>query len=372
MFRVRPFEAKTLSWWAAQRHLIDFEPPYQRRGSLWSRSDKQFLIDSILNDYDVPKVYVADFTYAPSVLNERSTHYAVIDGKQRFEAILDFFDGKFVLRDDFVWAKDPTLRLAGMGYKDLKVRHPAVAMDFENFNLTVMSVVTDEESKINELFVRLNRNKTLTGSEIRNAMPGVVPELIRQLAKDEFFTEKVRFRTTRGQDLDAAGKMLLVEFRGRLVETKKNTLDRFVKEGNNDEVAKAEPSENDFHRAAKRVRSVLAKMNIAFLPHDPLLRSQGVVVPYYWLARETDDGEVSAIRPFLTDFENSRAANKRVADDPATAGSANPELSRYDRLNRSINDAQSVEGRYEILAQAFRDWIQDAYAGSEASHISDS
>ena len=365
MFRVRPFEAKTLSWWAAQRHLIDFEPPYQRRGSLWSRSDKQFLIDSILNDYDVPKIYVADFTYAPSVLNERSTHYAVIDGKQRFEAILDFFDGKFVLRDDFVWSKDPSVRLAGMGYKDLKVRHPSVAMDFENFNLTVMSVVTDEEAKINELFVRLNRNKTLTGSEIRNAMPGVVPKLIRELAKDQFFTDRVRFDTARGQDLDAAGKMLLVEFRGRLVETKKNTLDKFVTEGNNDEVAKAEPTETDFDRAAKRVRRVLVKMNKTFLTRDPLLANQGVIVPYYWLARETDDGEVGAIRPFLTEFTQRLAANKKITDDPASPLQADPKLSRYIQLNRSINDAQSLEGRYGILDEEFEDWIEIAYAEAD-------
>src|SRR5688500_15082998 len=187
MFKVRQYEARTLSWWADQRGLIDFDPPYQRRGGLWSRSDKAFLIDSILNEYDIPKLYLADFTYGPSPLNPHNRQFAVIDGKQRFEAILDFFDGRITLARDFSFADEPTLRLGGLGYRDLKTSHPAVASRFENFNLTVMSVITDEEGKINELFVRLNRNKALTGAEVRNAMQGIVPGLIRELAHDEFF-----------------------------------------------------------------------------------------------------------------------------------------------------------------------------------------
>ena len=61
-FKITRFEARTLSWWKTRRSKIDMEPPYQRRGRLWSDTDKAYLIDSILNGYDVPKVYMADFT----------------------------------------------------------------------------------------------------------------------------------------------------------------------------------------------------------------------------------------------------------------------------------------------------------------------
>ena len=91
-FHVRTFETRTLSWWRTQRSKIDFDPPYQRRGHLWSKADKAYLIDSILNGFDVPKVYIADFTWGSSALNQKKLPYAIIDGKQRFEAILDFFD----------------------------------------------------------------------------------------------------------------------------------------------------------------------------------------------------------------------------------------------------------------------------------------
>ncbi len=349
MFKVRQFEARTLSWWADQREVIDFNPPYQRRGGLWSRRDKAFLVDSILNDYDIPKLYIADFTLGPSPLNPHNKHYAVIDGKQRFEAIHDFLDGKLALSRDFMLFDNPGFKLGGLGYRDLKANFPALASKFDNYNLTVMSVITDEEGKINELFVRLNRNKTLTGPEIRNAMQGVVPELFRQLVTDEFFTRKISFNTQRGQDLDTAAKFLLVEFRGRIVETKRVVLDRFVEEGTN-----ADAGAEDFERAAERVRINLAAMTGIFIEHDPLLGTQGPLVPYYWLVRSTSPERHSSIRPFLVAFDELRRHNRQLAKQTRAGDEEDSELARYDRLNRSINDAASIEGRFEILLGRFR------------------
>ena len=49
-FKIQAFENKTLSWWYNRRNSIDMNAPYQRRGGLWSKTDKAYLIDSILND----------------------------------------------------------------------------------------------------------------------------------------------------------------------------------------------------------------------------------------------------------------------------------------------------------------------------------
>ena len=354
MFTIRQFEARTLIWWADQQENIDFEPPYQRRGGLWSLQDKAFLIDSILNGYDIPKIYLADFTLAPSSLNTKSKQYAVIDGKQRFEAILEFLEGGVVLLNAFSFADDPSLKLAGLSYRDLRANFPKVASRFDNYNLTVMSVVTNEEGKINELFVRLNRNKTLTGPEIRNAMRGIVPGLIRDLSQNDFFIRQVRFRTQRGQDLDAAGKLLLVEFRSDLVETKKAMLDRFVREGESLDAELADANVSEFERAATRVEKTLSAMNEIFVPKDELLASQGVIVPYYWLVRSVPARDRTRIRPFLVNFEATRRKNRKIADNPKTAKNADQDLLLYDRMNRSINDARSLEMRYGILFSRFK------------------
>src|SRR4051812_17968171 len=116
-FTVRAFEAKTLSWWRARKPQIDMSPPYQRRGRLWSPADKAYLIDSIINGFDVPKFYIAEFTYSDSKLNKKKLPFAIIDGKQRFEAIFDFFEGQVTLNSDFVFLDDPSLKLGGLGYR---------------------------------------------------------------------------------------------------------------------------------------------------------------------------------------------------------------------------------------------------------------
>ena len=212
--KVTPHETKTLSWWRSRRSKIDMQPSYQRRGRLWSPADKAYLVDSILNGFDVPKLYMADFTYGNSKINESNLPYAIIDGKQRLEAIFDFFDGKVILNDDFVFIEQPNLKLGGLGYKDLQSGYVDIAEIFDNFNLAVMSVVTNDAELINELFVRLNRSKPLTGAEVRNAMAGPAPGIIRELAKHEFFKELIAFKTTRLEDQNAAAKLLLFEYNG--------------------------------------------------------------------------------------------------------------------------------------------------------------
>ena len=231
MFKVRQFEAKTLSWWYQERDRIDMSPVYQRRGGLWSPKNKSFLIDSILNEFDIPKIYIADFTYGNTGLNHENKSYAVIDGKQRFETIFDFFEGRVALADSFLYSDEPLLELTGLGYKDLENSYPKIASKFANFNLSVMSVITDDEAKISDLFVRLNTNKSLTGAEIRNAMSGEVPKIIRRISGHRFFQTRIKFRTSRGQDYNAAAKLLLIEFIGRFTDTKLLQLNRFVEEG---------------------------------------------------------------------------------------------------------------------------------------------
>ncbi len=71
MFQILKLEPKPLIWWASQRTKIDMKPDYQREGRLWSRADKAYLIDSILNGYDIPKIYMADFTVGVAKLNRK-------------------------------------------------------------------------------------------------------------------------------------------------------------------------------------------------------------------------------------------------------------------------------------------------------------
>ena len=59
---------------------------------------------------------------------------------------------------------------------------------------------------------------------------GAVPEIIRDLVTHSFFTTKIKFSTQRSQDKNLAAKLLLIEHRGQMVDTKKAHLDRLVGE----------------------------------------------------------------------------------------------------------------------------------------------
>jgi hypothetical protein len=346
-FKIDEMQTHTLSWWRLRRGEIDMDPPYQRRGRLWSLTDKAYLIDSILNGYDVPKLYVADFTWGASVLNKKKLPYAIIDGKQRFEAIFDFYDGKILLNEDFVYLDDKSLSLAGLGYKDLIERYSQVAESFDQYNLLVMSVVARSEEPIDELFVRLNRSKPLTGAEIRNAMKGPAPGIIRRISEHDFFKISARFQMSRAQDKNAAAKLLLFEYSKGLAETKKSNLDQFVH-------SVSRQSKEKLELAARKVLDTLDRLGEIFLPKDILLSSAGQVPVFYWFVRNLGDTEDSYIREFLVKFERARKENREIVDSNPLDRKIDRELYEFDQFNRNTNDLASHKGRTAILQARFQ------------------
>jgi hypothetical protein len=329
------------------------KPAYQRRGRLWSQTDKAYLIDSILNGFDVPKLYLADFTWGDSKLNKKRLPYAIIDGKQRFEAIFDFYDGILELNDDFVYREDPSLKLAGLGYQDLVKNHTEIADLFDTYNLSVMSVVASSEAPINELFVRLNRSKPLTGAEIRNAMSGPAPQLFRKVARHEFFAKYVAFSVQRGQDLNAAAKLIMFEYEEQLSETKKRNMDQFTRDA-----AKADRGRLEL--AVRRVLDTIDAMTEIFLPKDRLLISAGTVPVYYWLVRSAPAKSYRLVRQFLIEFENGRKENRRLSSAHPQGNNINRQLVDFDNFNRSTNDQASHVGRFEILQDRFSRYVKRA------------
>ncbi|MBH0112383.1 DUF262 domain-containing protein [Novosphingobium sp. YJ-S2-02] len=349
LLKIEPHQTRTLKWWNTRRNKIDFDPPYQRKGRLWSDKDKSYLIDSILNGFDIPKLYLADYQFGPSSLNTKRLPYAIIDGKQRLEAVFDFFDNNLCLDENFIWRLAPNEKLGGLSLQDLHHNFPDAAEEFENSSLTIMSVFTDDETLINDLFVRLNRSKPLTGAEVRNAIAGPVTAVIRELCKHSIFSETIKFSIKRAGDNNAAAKVLIFEYYEELVKTKKKDLDRFAES--------SEVSREKLELSARRVIDTFNEMSDVFIPHDTLLSSSGLFPVYYWLVRITNPELHKYIRRFLINFEEDR---KLLRDHQRIGGALNPihsKFARYDTLNRSTNDVGSHRGRIEILKEMMRNYF---------------
>jgi hypothetical protein len=378
-FEITTSKAQTLVTWWDLKEQIDLNPVYQRKGSIWSLKQKQDLVDTALNGFDIPKFYFADFSYLNSDLNPNKKKYAVVDGKQRITTIFDFFENKFSLADTFVLYEDPDLPLAGLNYAQLAQKHPRIARRFDNYNISVMNIVTDDEQKINELFLRLNASRPLVGAEIRNAMQGEVPILIRELAAHAFWT-RTRFGTKRGQDRNAAAKLLLLEHVGTFVDTKKKQLDNLVTRTNasadehgddieiDEATAEAEADQTvedlldaaesseaetiDVRRASERVKRHLDRMVPCFEERDPVLAQQAQIPVVYWLARELGSVSLEYLQPFLKAFETERRENRLLP-----TGERKAHFLEYELMARTSNDQASIGGRYKILRRLYDEFV---------------
>jgi uncharacterized protein with ParB-like and HNH nuclease domain len=89
----RGTEQRTVRSFCRRMRKINLQPTYQR-GAVWSKPQKQLLVDSILRDLDIPKVYLREID------NDDSYEEEAVDGQQRLTAIYSFFNDEFPLAKD--------------------------------------------------------------------------------------------------------------------------------------------------------------------------------------------------------------------------------------------------------------------------------
>lgn len=354
MLEVRMTKQKYLLDWYKDRDKIDMDPSYQRRGDLWPLKNKQLLINSVLNRYDIPKIYLADFTYFDTPLKEKRKPYAVIDGKQRLTIFFSFFEDKLNLDETIVYNDSEEIKLTGLTYSGLKIKYPALAKRFEEFVPTVMSVISDKLEEVQELFIRLNLNVSISGPERRNAMPGPMPKFIRDFSVHEFFRKYADFPINRGQDLNVAAKLLVMEDRRGFADTKKSDLDHFV-------LSNEDRSFSYIKRYYDQASTTLDKMTKVFNKKDRLLKKSTQITLYYWLVKNYAQKYIIEIRDFLDDFERDRA--KVRSQVRARAAGEDIEISdtkllEYNNFLRTPDDKTKQEFMYKELEKRFKKYIE--------------
>jgi len=170
---------------------VNPQPQYQR-GPVWSRAAKQLLIDSILCDFDIPKIY----------LHTRKSvgtyQYDVTDGQQRLLAIWEFLRDEFPLgnksyKTDASWC--------GRTFTQLLKEQKGHLLAFKLIIAIISDAANDE---VRELFSRLQRGIRLTPPELRNSIPSQLGDAVRSIADThKFFTgDSCPFDDTRFQHRD--------------------------------------------------------------------------------------------------------------------------------------------------------------------------
>lgn len=149
-----------------ERGQLDLEPDFQR-DSVWQVVDRQKLIESILQHYPMPSIFLYK-----RVNDDGRIIYDVIDGKQRLETILMFqgvgkFRGKRFSVPAQIITDDGSDEVEDWDWNRIQRReHEHRVMGYEVQTVEIEGGLAD----IIDLFVRINSTgKSLTSAEKRHA-----------------------------------------------------------------------------------------------------------------------------------------------------------------------------------------------------------
>lgn len=330
------------SVWALYRlrNRINSNPEYQRQSDIWTLEKQQLLIDTILNKFDVPKIYLHKYTRTETV-DDNEFDYSIIDGKQRLHTIWDFIVGKFKLSEDFEYFSDLSVNAKGMTYQEISSKYPDIKADFDSFQLVTVEIQTDDNLMIEEMFSRLNEAVPLNAPEKRNAYGGPIPKLIREICGLSFFTDKIPYPDKRYRHYDLATKFLYIESNGKILDTKKVYLDKFVQNYASNQGQDLAFSEN--------TRKILGCMCHVFEDKDVMLRSTGMTMVYYYLFKQAvhQNWVETITRAALAEFDELRLKNRDIARSDIS--SADYDLLEFDKYAQSPNDKYAMEIRLKIL-----------------------
>jgi hypothetical protein len=148
---------RNVSWFksAHDRKELDIKPPFQRN-PVWVNRQKSYLIDTILNKFPIPEIYMQE-----SVDEKGKAKYIIVDGQQRIRAILEFLSGDYCLD-----SKDSP-DFADMYFDDLS---PTQKQEIFKYNFVIRILPDVADPLLREIFQRLNKNTVaLNKQELRQA-----------------------------------------------------------------------------------------------------------------------------------------------------------------------------------------------------------
>lgn len=318
-----------------RRTKINTNPDYQRP-AVWTRPQKQLLIDSMLREYDIPKMYLH---------KTGKDTFDVIDGQQRLRTIWEYFSGGFALPKN----ADPVddMDIAGKKYDDLDM-DLLDKLNSYNLDFVVLDDVTEDE--ISEMFLRLQNGTTLKAQEKRNAYPGNMRNYIKQLATHPFFVNSVNFKNSRFSHEHVAAQLTLLTINGDICDVKDRNLNAMYMDNQDFD------SNGDTAKKVKRVLNYLLRM---FPEKTPELKRYNVV-SLYALVKDLiesyaiKDREQELAKWFI-DFETMRMLEAEKPEDQQDA-----RLAIYQSKTKDSTDAMdSLRYRHEFLKENLLSAIPD-------------
>ncbi len=308
---------------------IDTNPDYQRP-SVWSTSQKQLLMDTIVRGYDIPKLYLRKISSNPD-------KYEVVDGQQRLRAIWGFIEGEFRLSKDINDTQGSDL--ASLYYNDLP---DDIRCAFDIYPLDVIVLSETDEDEVREMFLRLQNGTTLKAQEKRNAMKGQMRDYVKHLVSHDLFKNSVNFANKRFSHDHIAAQMCLLELNGNLCNIKNKDLNKLYQ----DNVVF-----DDKSTKAKKIKRVLDFLSQMFPNKTPELERYNVISLYIIISSLMEkyfiQNRYEEIRDWFIEFEQYRRNQAQLPQDQCDSEI----ISYHENISHSTDSFDSLESRNTYLTR---------------------
>lgn len=156
---------------------------YQRK-LVWTVDEKEYLIDSIVNDLPIPLILLAQTD---------DGKLEIIDGLQRLNAIISFIENRFTINGKYFDVKQSS-RAKQSSEEGLftaitdenELLDPKICANFLDYQLAITIYPTDNEAEITDIFGRINSGgKQLSPQEKRQAgMLDVLADTVRKVSSE--------------------------------------------------------------------------------------------------------------------------------------------------------------------------------------------
>lgn len=322
----RGTEQRTVRSFCRRKPKINIRPDYQR-GAVWSKPQKQLLIDSALRDLDIPKIYLRE-------VQNGEYEEEVVDGQQRLLAIWNYYDNEFRLNKDADEVNGQII--SGKKFEELD---EDTKDKFEAYELSVVILRDASDDDVEEMFLRLQNGTTLSAAEKRNAMPGQMKCFVRELAQHRFFQD-CGFSNHRFAFDHVAAQMVLPELKGMICNVK------------NADLVKMYNANQNFDKNSQQAKKVIRTLNFlhkAFPEKTPELKKFNAISMYllsiYLLENFAVNDRAREIGDWFIEFEQWRKE-----DDKRPIDERDNEMCSYLEKTSHSTDAQdSLEYRRKIL-----------------------
>lgn len=338
----RKIEEWTVEKIYEEREQITF-PDYQRAPKLWNTIDKQLLIDSILQDIDIPKLYFNILT---------KDEYEVVDGQQRLWAIWQFINNEYPYESQ---SKNKQLmELNNKKFRDFPKNFRDKILSYK-FQIVLFTDATDEY--LRKLFLRLQLGLLLITGEKLKATAGLMKGFIFKKMVNHPFIKKINIPNRRFAKQTLCAQICInsfsIEDNNEFSRTRYEDLNYFF-----EEYKKLKGNElKFFNNKCNNIISVLDVLNAFYGKKAESLRNRSFILSIYLFVEEMikthRKRSLDNVMPMFVEF-TFKFLNRLKAEAEAGFYRKNEELYRFQSyLSNAPGEKYQIISRHRKIEEFF-------------------